>query len=248
MSGKSPSSVSRFPSSGIRAVFLDAGATLLYPDPPVEEVYGRVFEDDGARFSLGHLRDALTATWIEIQRENSGDRYGGVRGEPAFWRDFLRRVRRLLDGGALSDDAFSRLAQHFRQPAAWAVYPDVVPTLETLAARRMRLAVVSNWDSHLPRLLELHGLARFFHTVSVSAIEETGKPDAEIFRRTCERLGVAAAETLHVGDSLRDDFEGARRAGLQAILLDRGDQYRDVTERIRSLAELPDRIGPDEAG
>jgi putative hydrolase of the HAD superfamily len=242
MVGKAPSSVSRLPSSGIRAVFFDAGATLLYPDPPVEEVYARIFADDGSRFTPAALRDALTAVWIEIQREKPGDRYGGVRGEPEFWRDLLGRVRRMLDGGSLSGEAFARLAQHFRDPDVWAVYPDVVPTLEALAGRGMPLAVVSNWDSYLPRLLELRGLSGYFRTVSVSAIEETGKPDAEIFRRTCARMSVAQAQALHVGDSLRDDFEGARAAGLHALLLDRRDQHGDVAERIRSLAELPERI------
>jgi len=226
----------------IRAVFFDAGATLLYPDPPVEEVYARIFEDDGVRSTLGELRDALTTVWIEIQREKPGDRYGGVRGEPAFWRDFLGRVRRLLDGGPLSDEAFGRLAQHFRDPAVWAVYPDVLPTLDALAARGMPLAVVSNWDSYLPRLLELRGLSRYFQTVSVSALEETGKPGAEIFRRTCARMAVDAADALHVGDSLRDDYEGARAAGLHALLLDRKNQHGDVAERIASLAELPERV------
>ncbi|MEP6995861.1 MAG: HAD-IA family hydrolase [Acidobacteriota bacterium] len=227
----------------MRAVFFDAGATLLYPDPPVEEVYARVFADDGARFDAGRLRDALHATWIEIQREKPGDRYGGVSGEPAFWRDFLGRVRRRLDGGALSDDAFARVAEHFRHPEAWAVYPDVIPTLEVLAARGMALAVVSNWDSHLPRLLSLRGLARFFRTVSVSAIEETGKPDAEIFRRTCARMAVEAPEALHIGDSLRDDFDGARAAGLEAVLLDREDRHPEAEPRVRSLTELPRVLG-----
>jgi putative hydrolase of the HAD superfamily len=169
-----------------------------------------------------------------------------VRGEPDFWRAFLGRVRLLLDGGPLSEEAFARLARHFREPGVWAVYPDVVPTLEALAERGIPLAVVSNWDSYLPRLLELQGLSRFFRTVSVSAIEETGKPGAEIFRRTCERMAVEAGEALHVGDSLRDDFYGARAAGLQAVLLDRRDDHRDVPERIASLAELPARL-PDAA-
>jgi len=229
--------------SPVRAVFFDAGATLLYPDPPVEEVYGRIFADDGARFTTAQLRDALTTTWIEVQREKPGDRYGGVRGEPDFWRDFLGRVRGLLDGGPLSDGAFVRLAQHFRDPGVWAVYPDVLPTLEALAARAVPLAIVSNWDSYLPKLLELRGLSRFFRTVSVSAIEETGKPGAEIFRRTCERIGVPAAEALHVGDSLRDDFHGARGAGLQAVLLDRRGEHPDVADRIATLAELFPRVG-----
>jgi putative hydrolase of the HAD superfamily len=226
----------------IRAVFFDAGATLLYPDPPVEDVYARIFADDGVRFTPAELRDALTTVWIEIQREKPGDRYGGVSGEPAFWRDLLGRVRRLLDGGPLSDEAFARLAQHFRDPAVWAVYDDVLPTLDALAARGMPMAIVSNWDSYLPRLLELRGLSGYFRTVSVSALEETGKPGAEIFRRTCARMSVEAGEALHIGDSLRDDYEGARAAGLQAVLLDRKDQHGDVPDRIATLAQLPGRL------
>jgi len=167
-----------------------------------------------------------------------------VSGEPAFWRGFLGRVRKLLDGGPLSEDAFAKLARHFGDPDSWAVYPDVTPALDALAERGIPLAIVSNWDSQLPRLLELRDLTRYFRTISVSAIEETGKPGAEIFHRTCARLGVAAAEALHVGDSLRDDYDGARAAGLAALLLDRRGEHRDVPERIASLAELLERLGP----
>lgn len=183
-----------------------------------------------------------------MQRATAGDRYGGVTGERRFWREFLNRVRGRLDGRPVSEEAFARLADHFRQPEAWAVYPDVVPTLETLAARGLPLAIVSNWDSHLPRVLEMTGLTRYFCTVSVSAIEETGKPDAEIFRRTCARVSVAPEEALHVGDSPVDDVDGARGAGLCALLLDRDDRHPHVADRIRSLAELPARLatgGPE---
>jgi putative hydrolase of the HAD superfamily len=165
-----------------------------------------------------------------------------VRGEFGFWREFLGRVRLRLDGGPLSEDAFGRLAAHFRGPGAWMVFPDVLPTLEALAARGLPLAVVSNWDSDLPRVLDRTGLAGYFRTVSVSAIEATGKPEPEIFRRTCARLSVQAAEVLHVGDSLREDFEGARGAGLTALLLDRKDLHPDVPDRIRSLSDLLQRI------
>jgi putative hydrolase of the HAD superfamily len=177
-----------------------------------------------------------------VQAEAPGDRYGGVSGEPEFWRKFLRRVRSRLDGGEVSHEAYARLAAHFRSPGSWAMYGDVLPTLEDLRARGFALAVISNWDSHLPRLLEALGLSSFFRVTSVSAIEETGKPEAEIFHRTCARLGVAPADALHVGDSPRDDYEGARAAGLSALLLDRDGRHPQIADRIAGLVEICRRV------
>ena len=226
----------------IRAVCFDAGATLLHPDPPVEEVYGRVFREDGARIETDALREALGRAWARIQAEPAGDRYGGVSGEEAFWRTFLSGIRAELDGGAVSDAAFGRLAAHFRDPGSWVVYGDVLPALEDLTTRGLALAVISNWDSHLPRLLEAMRLTPFFRVISVSAIEATGKPSPEIFRRTCRRLGVEPEEALHVGDSLRDDVEGARAAGLSALLLDRDDRHTGTPDRITTLLDIPRRL------
>jgi len=171
-----------------------------------------------------------------------GDRYGGVRGEEEFWRLFLNRVRRYLDGGAVSVKSFGRLAAYFRDSRSWAIYEDVPGTLDHLERRGILLAVVSNWDSHLPELLEGLGLARRFRAVLVSAIEGTGKPDPEIFRRACARMGVALEEALHVGDSLREDYEGAQKAGLSALLLDRESRHRGAAGRIESLSEIPSRL------
>ncbi len=226
----------------IRAVLFDAGATLLRPDPPVEAVYAREFAADGARFSEEDLLRALTRAWKESHAAAGPNRYGGVRGEAEYWKELLGRVRSHLDGGTVSPEAFARLAAHFRSPEAWAIYDDVMATLEDLRRRDLKLAIVSNWDSYLPKLLAALDLDRFFPVLAVSAIEEVGKPDPEIFRRACERLGVSAEEALHVGDSLTEDYEGARGAGLSALLLDRADRHPGVVERIRSLHELAERL------
>ncbi len=222
----------------LRAVFFDAGATLLHPHPPVEEVYAREFAEDGARFRFEDFARALSRAWQEVHAESAADRYGGVSGESAFWHRFLNRVRRDLDGGSVSAEVFARLATHFRDPGSWAVYEDVLPALDALAARGLPLAVVSNWDSYLPTLLEALGLHARFRAVSVSAIERIGKPDPEIFRITCRRMDVAPEQVLHVGDSLAEDYEAARSAGLSAVLLDRTGRHPAVPDRIASLSEL----------
>jgi putative hydrolase of the HAD superfamily len=151
----------------------------------------------------------------------------------------LNSVRRHLDGGTVSAEVFERLSAHFHNPNSWAVFADVRGTLAELASRGVALAVVSNWDSNLPALLQALGLAASFREISVSATEGTGKPEPDIFLRTCERLDLTPAEVLHVGDSLVEDYGGARAAGLWALLLDREGRHPDILDRIDTLAVLP---------
>ncbi len=228
----------------IRAILFDAGNTLIHPSPPVEEIYGRELAADGARFSREELDSALTRVWEEVHAEGKSNRYGGVRGEGAFWGLFVNRVRFRLDGGSVSSACFERLGKHFRDASSWAPYPEVADTLDGLDRRGLLLGIVSNWDSHLPKLLAGLGLAHRFREVAVSAIEETGKPDPEIFRRVCARLDLSPADCLHVGDSRREDFEGARAAGLRALLLDREGRHSDIppADRISSLTEIENRL------
>ena len=78
------------------------------------------------------------------------------------------------------------------------------------------------------------------------------KPRAEIFAEVVSRLGVAAAETLHVGDSLRADVAGAANAGLRTAWVTR--RVSDVPGALAAhegprpdhvigdLTELPDLV------
>jgi putative hydrolase of the HAD superfamily len=233
--------------TAIRALSFDAGFTLLKPDPPIEEIYLREFARDGARGGEPELRAALATTWKEIRDRKLVDRYSGPTGERGFWELFVERARLHFDGGRLSPACFERLVEHFIRPEAWAVYSDVARALDDIRGLGLPIAIVSNWDSTLAGLLESHGLSPRFSAVLISAVEKSGKPHAEIFRRAAGRLGVEPRELMHVGDSVDEDYEAARRAGLSALLLDRDDRHPGVADRIRSLSELAPRLRADRA-
>jgi putative hydrolase of the HAD superfamily len=225
--------------NAVRAVLFDAGFTLLRADPPVEEVYRESFARDGCGAARDALHLALGKTWSEIRDVTSPNRYGGATGERGFWEVFVRRTRFHLDGGAVSDACFSGLVEHFLQPGSWRVYPDVFPVLESLRGLGYPLAIVSNWDSTLAPLLEAHRLASHFDQILISASEKTAKPHPEIFHRACRRLELEPEEALHVGDSIEEDYDAAKSAGLSAVLLDRDGRHPEVPDRISSLEELP---------
>jgi FMN phosphatase YigB (HAD superfamily) len=74
--------------------------------------------------------------------------------------------------------------------------------------------------------------------------EGVEKPDPRLFEIALERSGARRGETLHVGDLYHVDVQGARSAGLDAVLLDPAGLYADFDcRRIRSLGELPAIVG-----
>ena len=121
-----------------------------------------------------------------------------------------------------SDPYFDRLYAHYASAPAWRVFPEVPGVLAALRGRGLRLAVVSNFDSRLPPLLEALGIAPFFDAVVCSGAVGAAKPDGAIFAHALTALGVEAHEALHIGDSRVNDYDGARAAGIEALLVDRG--------------------------
>jgi putative hydrolase of the HAD superfamily len=112
------------------------------------------------------------------------------------------------------------------------IYHDVQPSLTRLAGRVM-LGSVSNGVADL----EAIGLAHHFK-VSVAAHRfGCAKPDAAIFHTACDALGVAPAEAAYVGDDPVVDVEGAQKAGLRGIWINRCG--------VEPGRALPDHIHPD---
>lgn len=190
------------------------------------------------------MHAVVHATWKDVaaRRAAGGERYASGGGERAFWEGFVGEVWSGAGGGEMPPDLLPTLVAHFQGEQHWRVYEDVAETLGALRARGLRLAIVSNWDSSLPRLLERLGIDEAFEAILVSAIVGASKPDPHIFEAALRVLDLPAAAVLHVGDSDHDDYDGARAAGLDALLLDRLGRARPGVDAIASLRDLLTRI------
>jgi putative hydrolase of the HAD superfamily len=174
----------------------------------------------GFRCGPEEVGAAFEEAWEEAARglPPGRERYvASERGERGYWRNLLERTVSRLGGEAAPAGAAEELFEVFGHRETWRVYPEVVPTLEAIAGRGVPMAVISNWDSRLPGLLEELGLRRYFRTILVSALEGCEKPDPRLFRRMAELAAVRPEEVLHVGDRAREDRDGARNAGCQAL-------------------------------
>lgn len=95
-------------------------------------------------------------------------------------------------------------------------YDDVLPGLLKLR-QQVQLGTISNGNADL----EVIGLAHHFKVSLAAGAFGRAKPDPSIFLAACEALGVQPHEAVYVGDDLKLDVEGAQRAGLRAVWLNR---------------------------
>ncbi|HZH99342.1 MAG TPA: HAD-IA family hydrolase [Fimbriimonadaceae bacterium] len=161
-----------------------------------------------------------------------------------FWHELTRDWLERIGSDVADADRIVTLArERLYNPTGlhFQLFEDTVPALELLKQEGFRLAVISNWDYSLHRILRNLGIYDYFEKVIASLEEGPEKPDPALFDLTLRALGADPEEALHVGDNPVDDYQGARGAGMRAALVDRS---RDVVSPpyIPSLLHITEAV------
>ena len=201
------------------AVLFDWGDTLM------RFAYDEALVEAGHRAGLATLdRDELP----EVERVAAHFR---ERYEPFFWTpgtveelEYPGLVRQLLGdfGIEVGDEELTHFleAEHAAWDPARQLAAHTHALLEALRGRGLRLGLVSNafdpgWLLH--RDLEQMGLAERLDFSVFSSEVGKRKPHPAIFERALEALGVAAEDTVFVGDRLYEDVRGAGELGMTTV-------------------------------
>lgn len=223
----------------VKAVFFDVDFTLIYPGPTFQgDGYQRFCARYGIDADPARFPDAVMAASVILNDEQDHIYDPDI---------FVRYTRRIIEGMGGSGPRLDACATEIY--AEWAacqhfiMYDDVTPVLKELAARGIKIGLISN--SHrcmasFQQHFELHGLI----AAALSSSEHGYlKPHPSIFESALKLLDVTASQSVMVGDSLAHDIEGARRVGMRGILVQRSSGDRAATPAdvavIRDLSELP---------
>ncbi|MFW6080496.1 MAG: HAD family hydrolase [Desulfosalsimonas sp.] len=142
-------------------------------------------------------------------------------------------------------DEFAR-GQQFRKKRGYAPYikymkmaPDLVDVL-SWCCRRLNTAVATNRSDTMGRVLEVHGLEKYFDLVVTALDVENPKPHPEQLLRITEHFRVLPEQVLYIGDSPVDE-EAARAAGaVLAACCNRrlkADYHIDRLSEIKAIAD-----------
>ncbi len=237
----------------LRAVFFDLGETLLHFGPV------NLFEAfrEGAQVAHRYLVDAGAPvpdweTFHRLQRRAivRAYRWSLIRRRDFNAMDVLRKANAKM-GLTTHPDDLRRLADLFYEPLRrrGRPEPNVKEILTWLRDRSYRLAIISNTivpgvtlDAHLDR----EGLLDFFPHRIYSCDTGYRKPHPKIFAEALRQVGVAASESLFVGDTIPVDIKGANRVGMISILKQSGEQPATGRTRARhvisALSELQEIV------
>ena len=231
-----------------RAVFFDVDFTLIYPGPTFRgEGYEAFCRRYGIAVDASRFDRAVASAATLL--DSPDDVYDH--------RVFVAYTRHIIEQMGGSGERLEACAREIYDEWAgchhFQLYDEVPEVLQTLVGRGIRVGLISNSHRCLESFqahFELRGLV----AGAVSGPEHGFmKPNPSIFRAALRKLGVGPEEAVMVGDSLRQDIDGALRTGMRALLIHRGEApHPDArvlaasgVAVIDSLRALPGHLEPD---
>jgi putative hydrolase of the HAD superfamily len=230
----------------IKAVFFDLYHTLIGYDPPREESVAGTLARMGVNIRSKALRRPLVAADEYFYRE-TGKKPLKDRSEEetiTLWSDYQNVVLREAGITPTSEMIKYILMDMKKAKYDLVLFDDVIPALSALTSRKLGLGIISNADRDISPLLQKLGILNLLKVRLTSQEAGVSKPQKGIFLKGAERMGISPHEALYVGDQWVVDVQGARGAGMQGLLLDRGGYFEEIpeSEKITNLKEITNRI------
>jgi putative hydrolase of the HAD superfamily len=222
----------------IRAIAFDAVGTLIHPDPPAAKVYAAVGRRYGSRLGVEQIRTRFRAALAE--EEEIDLQQGMATSEERERRRWQKIVAKVLDDVADPAACFAELYEHFAQPAAWRCEDGTAEVLAQLRRAGHALALASNYDRRLRTVIAGHEALASIPTVVISAEIGWRKPAPAFFAHLASSLGLLPNAVLHIGDDPANDLDGARQAGMHALLFDLRCRHPELGDA--RLSKLDDVI------
>ena len=216
-----------------KIIFLDAAGTLF----DVRGTVGEVYAELAKKFGVAVKSEELNAAFSQSFATASPMAFPGIEAakipqlEFEWWLTVSAKAFQIAGVFHQFSDFpnfFAELYAHFATAEPWFVYPDVFPALNRWQQQGIELAVVSNFDSRIYAVLKALNLAEYFTSVTFSTEVGAAKPDYKIFTAALQKHNCIAEDVLHIGDSFKADYCGAKNYGLKAIWLNRQQEKLDL--------------------
>ncbi|XP_015609251.1 rhythmically expressed gene 2 protein [Cephus cinctus] len=220
-----------------KLVTFDVTGTLLMTK--LEEHYTEAGLQHGLLLDPNLLAGSFKSNFKKLSLEHPiYGKHTGL-GWENWWRTIVYNIFKEQDQQVCNvklEKVASSLIKCYGTSRCWHKYPGVIELLDYLKGRGIIMGVISNFDERLESVLASTKLRPYFSFVLTSYNLGIEKPHPSIFEEalkyTKELYGttVLPEEAVHIGDTLTNDYLGAKKAGWNAILIKRDGRAVDETK------------------
>jgi putative hydrolase of the HAD superfamily len=226
----------------IEAVLFDAVGTVIHARQPIAATYFELGRRHGCELSESEVAERFRHACTRqdaIDCDELGWKTDEAR-ELRRWRQIVNDVFSDVGPQSKREALFDDLWSCFANSDTWTVYNDVQRTIPPLIERGLTIGLVSNFDERLDSIVSKLPPLELCEHVFVSSRLGFRKPSADFFRAVASQLGIDRERLLMVGDDPVNDYDGARNAGWNAVLIDRtgNDSNRATIAKLDELLAM----------
>lgn len=217
---------------GFKAVLFDLGGTLI-KTVDVPEIFRRILEVYGVNVSVEDVAKAHEENVKKFDIEEM------VKLRQDFWVKWNLRILERIGIQGNRDSLARKIDRLWWEYAELEIYSDALETLTQLKRRGIKIGIVTNgFENDYKQILRKLNWTDYFDVVVGIDACKKAKPDREIFLFAINKLHVHPEETIFIGDSLKYDYKGAKKAGLRPLLINREGKTLADVKTITSLTEV----------
>ncbi len=219
----------------IKAISFDLDDTLWECAPVIKRAEASLLDYIKSRCRRIHAdydMERFTLKKVDFMKANSHLRGDVSRMKLALLTEILSDCDKHCD---IAEEAFDHF---YRVRSDVTFYPDALGSLNSLS-NKFPLAALTNGNADLFQI----GVTHLFQKIICASLEEPAKPHPYMFEQTCQAFNIKPDQLLHVGDNPETDVEGARRAGVRTVWVNRTNdtwpaKYAPADYEVKDLNQL----------
>nr|ADQ54425.1 hydrolase containing protein [uncultured marine crenarchaeote E37-7F] len=218
----------------IKAIFFDMDGTLVHIPMSQEQFLRNIYQKLGLHITIEQIK-AANKNMEKWLNEKFSDYTQRTR--EAFVESDYRRLKVLGVKGDLHrlSERIQDYWENFPEEANEKIYPEVKNVVRKLGGKGIRLAIVSHRTTTLSqKSLEKQGIKKYFTCIVSPELSgsKKGKLSPQMWKYALNGVSCKPSEVLHVDNEYETGIIGAKRVGIQPVLIDRKDVHSSVTDCI----------------
>ncbi|MDP4625294.1 MAG: HAD family hydrolase [Akkermansiaceae bacterium] len=198
-------------------IAFDAAGTLFEPAEPVADIYAERFSKHGFNIPPAIWKNAFGKAFLTAPDPIFPKNGDGEAIEKDWWFQLVLQAAKTVGiqhNTAAVTSAFEEIFAYYATGASWKLFPETETVLTSFKSKGISLAITSNFDSRIHRVIEELGIAHHFDLILTSADARARKPSPNIIHKLFDETGAAPTNTCLTGDSLTHDKGTAEAAGI----------------------------------